>query len=88
LVGKRFGRLTVINKDHVDKNGHQYYLCKCDCGNLVVVNSDALRRNLTTSCGCYHSEITHKRVFQDLTGQRFGQLTAIKPIFNKNTSVE
>ena len=32
------------------------WLCKCDCGNYVTVNSYALRTGHTRSCGCYMQE--------------------------------
>ena len=82
LTGKIFDRLTVLKKGKKDRNGHQYYICKCNCGNIVEVNSDNLRRGLTKSCGCFHSEIMHQKLFQDLTGQRFGKLLVISPVEN------
>lgn len=78
LTGKRFGRLTALEKGKKDKAGHQYWKCKCDCGNITEVNSDNLRRGLTQSCGCLQSEIIHQRAFVDLTGQKFGKLTALE----------
>lgn len=77
LIGQKFGRLLVLEKGKKDKAQHQYYICKCDCGNICEINSDNLRRGLTKSCGCLHSEITHKNTFKDITGQKFGKLTAI-----------
>lgn len=67
----------ALNKGKKDKASHQYWICKCDCGNIVEVNSDNLRRGLTQSCGCLHSEIIHNTVFKDITGQKFGKLTVI-----------
>lgn len=67
----------VLSKGKKDKASHQYWICKCDCGNIVEINSDNLRRGLTQSCGCLHSEITHNTVFKDITGQKFGKLTVI-----------
>ena len=64
LLGKTFGRLTVIRKGKKDKAQHQYWICECECGNIVEVNSDNLRRGLTQSCGCLHSEITHNLFFK------------------------
>lgn len=52
LVGKRFGRLLVV--EHV---GCGKFLCQCDCGNRVtnVLGSDLrLKRK---SCGCIRKEI-------------------------------
>lgn len=77
LIGQRFGRLVAISKGKKDAAQHQYWICKCDCGQIVEINSDNLRRGLTKSCGCLHSELTHQLVFQDITGQRFGKLVAL-----------
>lgn len=76
LTNQKFGRLTALEKGKKDKVGHQFWICKCDCGNIVEVNSDNLRRGLTQSCGCLHSEIMHNICFKDITGQRFGKLIA------------
>lgn len=78
LSGQRFGRLVALSKGKKDKASHQYWICKCDCGNIVEINSDNLRRGLTQSCGCLHSEMTHNTVFKDITGQKFGKLTVIE----------
>lgn len=78
LSGQRFGRLVALSKGKKDKASHQYWICKCDCGNIVEINSDNLRRGLTQSCGCLHSETMHNTVFKDITGQKFGKLTVIE----------
>lgn len=78
LTNQRFGRLVALEKGKKDKASHQYWICKCDCGNIVEVNSDNLRRGLTQSCGCLHSEITHQLNFKDITGQKFGKLTPME----------
>lgn len=77
LTNQRFGRLIALEKGKKDKAQHQYWICKCDCGNIVEVNGDNLRRGLTQSCGCLHSEIIHNLKFEDLRGQKFGLLTPI-----------
>ena len=44
LVGKRFNRFTVLRKiDEVGKDGHTQWLCKCDCGNEWIVNSNNIK---------------------------------------------
>lgn len=55
LTGKRFGRLTVIERAGSSKN-ESLWLCHCDCGNDIVTWSSSLRRGLTRSCGCIASE--------------------------------
>lgn len=60
LIGRRFGLLTVIEKDiEKTKNSKSgiYWKCICDCGNTITVQSSNLKRkdeNRTISCGCAH----------------------------------
>ena len=65
LTDKRFGRLVVINRaeDYISPKGKHFvcWLCKCDCGNEVVVNGNSLRRKATQSCGCLQKEIVAKQ---------------------------
>jgi hypothetical protein len=55
LTGQRFGRLTALSRS--PRKGHAYWNCRCDCGNETTVNSSALRRGRTVSCGCYKLEL-------------------------------
>lgn len=62
LVGKRFGRLTVIRKSkETHKYGHAMWECDCDCGNLTVVSAKHLKGGNTTSCGCLRKELAAKK---------------------------
>ncbi len=55
LEGKRFGRLSVIEKtDPIGKA--TAYLCICDCGEKKKVRSQSLRNGQTASCGCARRE--------------------------------
>ena len=90
LTGQRFGRLTVIKEadKYISPQGLKFvqWLCKCDCGNDTIVLATNLKKGTTKSCGCYNIEQAKKRLFKDLTGQKFGRLTAIKPIENRTNS--
>ena len=55
LTGQPFGRLIVI-REAGRKNGHVAWLCKCDCGNELVVSGSDLRNEHTQSCGCLRLE--------------------------------
>lgn len=68
LSGQRFGRLLVTGFSHLARRAH--WRVRCDCGRERIVSSNDLRSGHTTSCGCA------KR--PDISGQRFGQLTAIR----------
>ena len=60
LTGQKFGRLTVIERanNYVSPKGQQtaQWLCKCECGNLIVVRGDSLRTGNNLSCGCLGKE--------------------------------
>jgi len=85
LTGKTFGKLTVISRaaDHVSKNGGKRtaWLCKCKCGNELVVMGLNLTRNHTISCGCARKDGRNK-LMTDITNQRFGKLVALHPVEN------
>jgi hypothetical protein len=62
LTEKRFGRLTVIEQAGSDKWGFALWMCKCDCGVIIIVNGGSLRSGCTKSCGCLQREIAKKRL--------------------------
>lgn len=52
MIGKKFGKLTVVDY-HGSRDGYgTLWLCKCDCGNEKVLRGDHLRGGKTKSCGC------------------------------------
>lgn len=55
MVGKKFGRLTVVEFDRLEKH-KTYWKCACDCGLTVVASGNNLRSGNTKSCGCLHRE--------------------------------
>jgi hypothetical protein len=72
LVGKRFGKLVVIEKHSVNGNGETQWLCQCDCGNTKIVSRGNLKSGNTKSCGCLHKEVMydfHKHNIYDLSGE-------------------
>lgn len=53
MTGLRFGRLVVVmDAGSPAKGGHKRWVCRCDCGNEVVAQSNSLRRGNQKSCGC------------------------------------
>lgn len=57
---QKFGRLQPIALASKHKNGKPRWLCKCDCGNEVIVTSTDLGRS-SNSCGCLRKEKTSQR---------------------------
>lgn len=56
LIGKRFGRLLVL-EDTGRRSYHSIvWRCRCDCGKLTDVQSYDLLHGRVISCGCYAAE--------------------------------
>ena len=62
LVGKKFGRLTVIKRIDEQDGTDAKFLCKCDCGKDAIVFRSALDSGNTKSCGCLSKELTSERM--------------------------
>lgn len=62
MIGRKFGRLTVLNvSDQRTSENRLKYDCICECGNDVTVDGKSLRNGHTKSCGCLSSELSKKR---------------------------
>lgn len=78
LTDKTFDKLKVIRRDESAKDGKTRWICQCECGNIVSVLSDSLRKGKTKSCGCAQFQLKH-----DLTNMEFGYLLVIEPVVNE-----
>jgi len=61
LTGKKFERLTVIERVGRSKDYQAVWLCICDCGTEKRVRSRDLKKGNTKSCGCLRLENFIKR---------------------------
>lgn len=77
LTNKKFGRLTVI-----EWLGNSKWKCKCECGNIVNVETSNLNNGNTKSCGCLQKERASECNHISLIGRRFGKLIVIKRVEN------
>ena len=57
LIGKTFGRLTVIGFAGRSNVGEYLWRCHCLCGKDTTVKSQKLRLGYTKSCGCLKVEM-------------------------------
>lgn len=57
MIGKQFGRLTVIEYAGQNYRHRATWLCKCTCGNTKIVDGNSLRTGGTRSCGCLNDEV-------------------------------
>ena len=59
LTGKRFGRLTVVqlhSRASRKPSRQTTWLCKCECGNEVIIRRGNLQSGNTKSCGCLRTD--------------------------------
>jgi hypothetical protein len=56
LVGKTFGRLTVLERAGNDPRGKSRWLCQCSCNETKVVDGSDLKTGNAGSCGCVRRE--------------------------------
>ena len=65
IVGRRHGRLVVLDAwKEPSKNGKRVVTkcrCQCDCGNICVKNYEQMRAGNSRSCGCLKSESSSSR---------------------------
>lgn len=75
-IGKKYGKLTILEIYQYGKRNFKKCKCQCDCGNITEVYLSNLKRGFTKSCGCYRKN----NAYDALTGQRFGNLLVIKEL--------
>jgi hypothetical protein len=71
-IGNRYGRLLVIEQapapEHYKEKRQGFWLCRCDCGNIVVANAALLRRGMKMSCGCYNRDYHRVNIKHGMAG--------------------
>lgn len=53
-IGKKYHRLTIT--DYKRKNKNVYFICKCDCGNVIETIGNNVITGKSQSCGCLRNE--------------------------------
>jgi len=64
MVGRKFGRWTVVGDGGRNNRSQKHWMCECECGNAKRVVEHRLKSGESKSCGCLRSEITSQRVKQ------------------------
>lgn len=81
LTGRAFGHLTAVCRSE-NRGGRTCWLCRCDCGGEKIVSARDLKSGKVRSCGCmWHVK---GRNIVELSGQKFGRLTAVSPTGERN----
>ena len=79
MVGRIYGKLTVLSLCAKRRKGIRMWNCKCSCGTLKVVSGIDMRQCKIKSCGCYNLEKSRNQI-KDICGHVFNRLTVIKYI--------
>lgn len=82
LTGQRFGKLTVIkeapSKQNLRGQNLRYWECKCDCGNLLEVNTTSLNTGSRICCDdCVKEKLRQDHLINEV-GKKYGLLTVVK----------
>jgi len=72
LTNKKFNSLTALYPAGHSGHGGPYWVCRCDCGNMIEVESSQLTTGNVRSCG------SSQHRGKDISGERRGHLTAIR----------
>lgn len=70
LSGQRFGSLIAIGRSGTARDGNALWLCKCDCGNVSIVDGSSLRKGNTKTCGCSRKRPRPGRIKHNDVGTR------------------
>lgn len=59
MVGRRFGKLTVLRRGENNSRGEVRWVCRCDCGKETLVTTANLNTGNSKSCGCTRGVLKH-----------------------------
>lgn len=84
FTNKKIGHVLVLERAPNRPNDNRvFWKCQCDCGTILEVSTGSLENRKYPeqfSCGCVKKTVHQKLGLrgEDLTGQKFGYLTAIE----------
>lgn len=81
LIGRRFGKLTVMADSGERQGTKKIWMCQCDCGRSVKIRGDSLISGRTTSCGCNKRSQSKVKALNE--GKKIEDHTSM--VFFKNT---
>ena len=61
LIGRRYGRLVVLDQVATEPGTHSVWKVRCDCGREFNVFASNLYGGRTKSCGCLRKELLVER---------------------------
>ncbi|MBR0343607.1 MAG: hypothetical protein IJH64_15400 [Oscillospiraceae bacterium] len=76
ITGMRSGIVTAIEQTDLKRKGSYLWRCQCDCGKVLFLEPYKISGQKIASCGC----MKNKDKIKDITGRKFGKLTALFPL--------
>ena len=82
-IGRKNNHLTVDGITKSDR-GRRFFICRCDCGNVKMVEPSQWEQGLVKSCGCMHfaNSIEHSEELDRLRRIYSGM---VQRCYNKNS---
>lgn len=84
ITGKVFGELVVLYRYYLNSDAQKAkWVCRCSCGEIVIILSNSLSTGRTTSCGHIHSQLLQERnktPIEEILKKKYGNLTPIKEL--------
>ena len=76
MLGKRYGKLVVVERAGTSSGHRALWLCQCDCGGTKITSGRSLRRGAVKSCGCLKRS-NRIQTLIDEEGNRYGRLMVV-----------
>lgn len=91
LIGQKFGKLTILERDndYKTKNKSIYWKCKCDCGQLLsraFCNLNRHKQQMCSECKKQNSSIKNNKGFQEIKGDFWSSIKTCAK--NRNLNFE
>jgi hypothetical protein len=58
MIGRKCGKLTVIERCGLTKQNSVAWLCECECGTRIIADGIKLRNGKINNCGCIKHNVT------------------------------
>lgn len=81
IIGKKFGKWTVIQSAGRNKNSDKLYSCLCDCGTEKIVRGDTIKQGKSLQCTSCRMKSLNS--VEDLIGKQFGSWAVLEKIKNE-----
>ena len=62
MIGKKFGKLCVIEEVAKTKYGQRQFMCQCECGQEKIILGANLLYGESTSCGCNKGYVENTKI--------------------------